>query len=193
MWRAAPARVAGGSPVASLVVASLVAAGGAAAQLDLTEAQRDAFGAEIRALLLDEPEIVDRALSGPYADADPYADAVADDLSLIARHEAALFDAPADRTLGAGPVWIVAFVDLQSPAGQAVLEQLDRVAAQYPGIAVRHVTTGHVVAGEGRTAQLLQTLGLTLLPGFVTRRALIRGEVPDIVLLRAGAAAAAGQ
>lgn len=188
MRRAGPVRAAGG-----LLALLLAGAGGAAAQLDLTPAQRAAFGAELRALLLEEPEIVDRALSGPYAEADPYAEAVADDLSLIARHAAALFDAPADRTLGAGPVWMVAFVDPASAAGMAALAQLDRVAAQHPGIAVRHVTTGHVVAGEGPTAQLLQTLGLTLLPGFVTRHALIRGDVPDIVLLRAAAAAAAGQ
>lgn len=69
----------------------LVAASPAVA-LDLTEAERAAFGAEIRALLLEEPDIVGRALSpGP-----SYAEEAAQDAALLADLAPDLYHDPAD-------------------------------------------------------------------------------------------------
>lgn len=68
---------------AALLAAALGLAGGAqAAGLDLTPEERAAFGAEVRALLLGEPDIVDRAL-GALSPAPDYADEIARDTALL--------------------------------------------------------------------------------------------------------------
>jgi protein-disulfide isomerase len=73
-------------------LAVLLAFAPPAAALDLTEAERAAFGAEVRALLLDEPEIVGQALSpGP-----SYAEEAAKDAALLDELAADLYRDPAD-------------------------------------------------------------------------------------------------
>jgi protein-disulfide isomerase len=63
-----------------------------AAALDLTEAERAAFGAEVRALLLDEPGIVGRALTP----APSYAEEAAKDAALLDELAGDLYRDPAD-------------------------------------------------------------------------------------------------
>jgi protein-disulfide isomerase len=63
---------------------------------DMTAAERAAFGAEVRALLLEEPEIVGRALApGP-----SYAEEAARDSAMLDGLAGALYDDPADYTAG---------------------------------------------------------------------------------------------
>jgi protein-disulfide isomerase len=65
--------------------------------LDLSPEERAAFGAEVRALLLDEPQIVGRALGiGPVDPFAGYADEAARDAALLAESAAALTDDPGD-------------------------------------------------------------------------------------------------
>ena len=70
----------------------VLAAASPAVALDLTEAERAAFGAEIRALLLEDPDIVGRALApGP-----SYAEEAAEDAALLAELAPDLYHDPSD-------------------------------------------------------------------------------------------------
>lgn len=157
----------------------LLAASPAAADLGLTPAERAAFRAEVRALLLDEPEIVARALAPPdLFGADPYADDVAADHALILSLAAALFEAPELQPLGTGPVGMAAFLAPGDDATRAMLADL----AKDTGIGIAlHFLTPEDLATDPTAA----ALGLDLLPSFVTPGAIIRGDVPKIALARA--------
>jgi protein-disulfide isomerase len=113
----------------SAALALLLAAGPAAA-FDpgaMTPAERAAFGAEVRALLLDEPGIVGRALSpGPN-----YAEEAARDAVLLDDLAGALYDDPADVT--AGPeegTPLVAFLPAACEACAGTLAQLRALAEE---------------------------------------------------------------
>jgi len=82
--------------IAGLAAGAVAAAGSPAPASDglsLTAAQRDAFGREVRALLLDEPALVADALTPPAPPTSGaiYADAAGRDLDLIAGAAEALF------------------------------------------------------------------------------------------------------
>jgi protein-disulfide isomerase len=102
-------------------LAALLAFAPPAAALDLTEAERAAFGAEVRALLLDEPEIVGRALSpGP-----SYAEEAAKDAALLDELAADLYRDPADFTEGPDDgVPLVAFLPPACGTCPDLLEEL---------------------------------------------------------------------
>jgi hypothetical protein len=153
------------------IVLALATLPGAAAGdgLGLTPADRAAFGAEVRALLLDEPEIVARALRGP----DPYAAEIASDLALIADHADRLFDPGATHLLGdSGPVALAVF----APPDSATATRLDSFAR----------TRGLRIAlhPPARTAALMQALTLDTVPSYVFPRIMVRGAVPSAVLDR---------
>jgi protein-disulfide isomerase len=107
---------------ASTVVALTLAAGPAAA-LDLTEAERAAFRAEVRALLLEEPEIVARALSP----APSYAEEAARDTALLDRLAPKLFGDDADYREGpADGAPLVAFLP---PACEGCADLIEKLRA----------------------------------------------------------------
>ena len=117
---------------AALGLACLVGTGAAAGGLDLTPAERTAFGDEVRALLLDEPDLV-RGLLAP-APADPFegfADEAAADTALLAALSDELLGDPADWAEGpADGVPLVAFLPAACPDCAALLSDLRALAAR---------------------------------------------------------------
>ncbi|TCM84717.1 thioredoxin domain-containing protein [Rhodovulum steppense] len=106
----------------------------AAAASGLDPAARAAFRAEIRAYLLEHPELIDEVLAE--AERQRQAEAVSGDLALIEAHRAALFDAPDDWTGGnpEGDVTVVAFVDYACDRCGPALSAARALAASDPGL-----------------------------------------------------------
>ncbi|MGI1663188.1 hypothetical protein ACRDNQ_13165 [Palleronia sp. KMU-117] len=128
--------------------------------LELSSADRAAFRAEVRALLLDEPQIVGRALGtlpvDPFAG---YSDEAARDAALLAQRAAALTDDPGDWREGpANGVTLVAFLppacadcadllaDLRATAAGAGARLVVKDAAT-PEAAARFLTAVHAELG----------------------------------------------
>lgn len=150
-------------------------AGAAAAQgLDLTEAERAAFGVEIRALLLDEPDLVGRALEvrQPNA-AQIYRDAIDSDLALIESHAGALFTADGATLLG--PTGAVAFTSFADPDSPTAAMLADFAQAHGLTIALRDPASHGALMAE---------LGLDIVPSHVFPTLMVRGDVPAVVLER---------
>ena len=154
-------------PLAMAIGLAALSAPAGADGLDLTPAQRAAFGAEIRGLLLDEPEIVARALRGP----DPYAEEIRSDLDLIAAHADRLFTS--DILLGrTGPVAFAVF----APPDSRLRDRLeDYATARELRIALHD---------PDADAALMQALTLDTIPSYVFPTLMVRGDVPPIVLDR---------
>lgn len=150
-----------------LVACALLGAGTPVlAQTDftaLTDAERAAFQAEIRALLLDEPQIVARALAAP----SPFAEAVNSDLSAIARHAATLFADGAALALVIAP---------DCPDCDRALQEL-RALADALGLSFR-------ILDIKEHATLAADLELDTVPSYVLPRMMVRGHVPPVVLRR---------
>lgn len=146
---------------------ALWGAGGAAlADTDftaLTLQERAVLRAEIRALLLDEPEIVARALSGP----SPYAEAVDRDLGVIERHADTLF---------AGGAAIAIFVAKDCPDCARALDEL-RTLTDGKGLTF-------TVLDIHENADLAAALELDATPSYVLPDKMVRGHVPPVVLER---------
>jgi len=137
--------------------------------LNLAPSERAAFGAEVRALLLDEPGIVARALRGP----DPYAAEIASDLALIADHADRLFDPGAPHLLGdTGPVALAVFAS-QDSATAAELDDFARAR----GLRI-------ALHPPAENADLMQALTLDTVPSYVFPGVMVRGAVPPVVLDR---------
>jgi protein-disulfide isomerase len=83
----------------------------AAAETPLTEAEREAFRAEVRAYLLENPEVLMEAIG--VLEARQAAAATEADRALVATHAAALFAGPADWVGGnpQGDITVVEFMD----------------------------------------------------------------------------------
>lgn len=162
-----------------LALALALAANAAGAEgLDLTPAERAAFGAEIRALLLDEPDLV-RPISGTVPRAAPvptpgYDDEIAADLDLIAAHSAALFD-PEGAILLGPPGAPVAFASFAAPGSDTAAMLDDYARSRGIAIALRDPATH---------GDLMQALGLDTVPSHVFADLMVRGDVPAIVLDR---------
>ena len=94
---------------------------------DMTAAERAAFGAEVRALLLEEPEIVGRALApGP-----SYAEEAARDTAMLDGLAGALYDDPADYTAGpAEGTPLVAFLPAACDACAETLAHLHAIVEE---------------------------------------------------------------
>ncbi|MCB1334442.1 MAG: hypothetical protein KDK26_12510 [Roseivivax sp.] len=149
--------------------ALLACAPALAGGLDMTDAERAAFGAEVRALLRDEPMLVGRALTP-----DPYAEEKAADHALLEGLAAALFD-PARR--GWGPPGAPAMVALTAPGCTAC-------AATEPELAALAAARGLRIGLLDITEEpaLAAELGLDSLPSYVLPDMLVRGDVPVFVL-----------
>lgn len=155
--------------LAWLMPALLACAPALAGGLDMTDAERAAFGAEVRALLRDEPMLVGRALTP-----DPYAEEKAADHALLEGLAAALFD-PARR--GWGPPGAPAMVALTAPGCTAC-------AATEPELAALAAARGLRIGLLDITEEpaLAAELGLDSLPSYVLPDMLVRGDVPVFVL-----------
>ena len=141
--------------------------------LDLTEAERAAFGAELRALLLDEPGIVGAALAPP----SPFEEDAAADRALLRRLDPLLFgpDLP-----GFGPT--------DAPLRMALLTSPDcpeclRAEAEARALAAAYRLRVTLV-DTARAPQVTQALGLDILPAYVIGDVIVRGHVPPAVLER---------
>lgn len=168
----------------------LTALEGMAEGLDLDGPGRAAFGAEIRDLLLDEPEIVARALD--MARPDPgeiYAEEAADDRSRIAEVAPLLFSATKRGFGAAYPRLTVAlFIAADCPECRDAVKDLVALTQSHPGLRVelRPLRDDHA------TLSLLQ--GVELFgPESLLRRNTVRGTRPplDTVRLLAEAESAA--
>lgn len=138
----------------------------------LTPTERAILRAEIRALLLFDPEIVQNALTPP---PNLYADDIADDLSLIRAHETALFG---ENAAGFGPkaaaVTLAVFIAPDCPDCDATLADL-RALADTMSLRI----TLHDISGETARALLLDVA-----PSYVLPKMMIRGAMPAALLAR---------
>lgn len=155
---------------------------------ELNAEERAAFGAEIRAALLENPALVAGVSSvalppssqpiSPITQA--YAQAVADDLALIRHYSARLFD-PAQTRYGdsTAPVPLAVFISPDCPSCAAVLRDLQALVRDTPETPVR-ITILDIT----READMAAALGLTSAPSYVLPNMMIRGQMPNIVLAR---------
>lgn len=159
--------------IAAALVALLLGAPLGAEGLRLDPLNRAALGAEIRAVLLSNPEILRRALDGPGM----YDDDLDSDRATLAALQARLFGAhlpgfgdPAARAVMAlltGP---------DCPDCAAALAEAEALASTHP----LRVTVVDVTAA----ADLLEALELDILPAYVFDGLIVRGHVPPVVLER---------
>ena len=164
--------------IRAALMAALFAQPAWAESLLATEADRTAFGAELRALLLDDLDIVDRAMNPPQVSADDiYADDIAADLALIGGEAAQLFTTDAPR-LGTGPVALAFVTGPDCAECAAAAEELTALLAER-GIAARIVDVA-----EPEDRALLDRLGLDLWPSYVFPEMMVRGAMPAFVLAR---------
>lgn len=160
--------------MAALLACALIGAGaGAAAQTsfaDLTPSERAALRAEVRALLLEQPQIIERALTPP-----AYADEAAADRATLDFEENRLFgvDLP-----GFGPdgatVRMALLVGDNCPSCDTALAEARALAETHP------VRVTIVQAAP----DLLEALELDSLPSYVFDGLIVRGHVPPMVLER---------
>lgn len=138
----------------AVLALALVAA--PAAAMDLSPENRAAFRAELRAYLLDQPELIEEALAE--AERRRYSSAVADDLALIETHRAALFADPADWAGGNpdGDVTLVSFVDYGCASCGPALAAARALAAADPGL--RLVVKDAPARGEDRAARFARAV-----------------------------------
>ena len=153
----------------------LVAPQAQADPLGFTPQDRAALGTEIRSLLLDEPELVARALAPPSA----FQAAVDDDIARLERLAPQLFD-PARE--GFGPATaerrIALFVADDCP-------DCDRAAADLRAMAEPHdlrVTLFRL--SDPAAAALAAELELADMPAYVLPQMMLQGHIPPVVLER---------
>ncbi|MEX5730187.1 protein-disulfide isomerase [Rhodovulum iodosum] len=120
---------------------SLALAGAPAGAVDLTALtgpERAAFRAELRAYLLDHPEVIEEALSAGAGERRRYEEKVTDDLALLESNAEALFDAKGDWTGGnaEGDMPLTAFVGYGCTTCAAAMSGLDALTAEDPGLKV---------------------------------------------------------
>jgi hypothetical protein len=137
---------------------------------------RAVLGAEIRALLLEEPEVLEPALNPPSA----FEDAVNADLSRLETLAPRLFDADHE---GFGPkdaaLQIALFIrDDCADCGQA--------EADLQALAVDHDlrVTLHRMDDNNKGAELAEALELTEAPSYVLPDMMLQGHMPPVVLDR---------
>ncbi|WP_135505299.1 disulfide bond formation protein DsbA [Roseovarius aestuariivivens] len=148
--------------------AALTAALPAWAETDFTrlsEAERAIFHAEIRAALLDVPQLLPDA--PPVVIADPYAEAVESDLARIAAHRDVLF---------AGGAKLALIVAEGCPDCRRAETELYDISESYG------VTFTRLVIGEHDN--LLRDLGLEQVPAYVFEDRMFQGWMPVPVLER---------
>ncbi|MFU8863580.1 MAG: disulfide bond formation protein DsbA [Rhodobacterales bacterium] len=162
---------------AAALVAGLFCANNAAlAQTILSSAERAALGAEIRALLLDEPEIVEQALNPPSA----YEEAVSADRARLDALAPRLF-APEQTGFGdADAALRIAFFTAEDCA------ECDQALADLRDLAETHDlrVTLFAMDDDGPDAALAAELGLEQAPSYVLPDMMMQGHIPQVVLER---------
>jgi hypothetical protein len=136
---------------------------------------RAALGAEIRSLLLDEPDLVARALTPPSA----YQQAVSDDIARLERLAPRLFDPGHE---GFGPA------DAESRIALFVADDCadcDRAAADLRAMAASHdLRVTLLRLSDPAAAALAAELELADMPAYVLPRMMLQGHIPPVVLER---------
>ena len=165
-------------PFAALIAA---AGQGAASGMDMTEPQRRAFGAEVRAVLMAHPELAAPALaqsrSAPGKAIAPYAENIRRDLDLIDRYASDLFGSGLPGFGEPGARAAVAFFTRPGCPDCAAAEADLRRLARDLGLRVtlRDIT---------EQAALAAALGLDMAPSYVLPHMMLRGRMPAVVLER---------
>lgn len=138
-------------------------------------AGRAALGAEIRALLLAEPEIVARALTPPSA----FEDAVSADMDRLTRLAPRLFD-PAQAGFGAADARLrIAFFTSDTCA--ACAQAKDDLRAL---VATRDLRVTVFSLEDADARDLAATLELTESPAYVLPDMMLQGHIPPVILER---------
>ncbi|WP_235604724.1 disulfide bond formation protein DsbA [Sulfitobacter sp. EhC04] len=155
----------------TLMLAAFLAAGPGWAESDifnLTAAERAAFRAEIRALLLAEPQIVDRALNPQNPAAQEIRQEIEDDQQLLRALETEIL---VDRQ-------IALFIGTDCAECTRAVNEMRAISKDYGA-----TFTLHDVANP-TSAALAERLGMADLPFYVLPGMILRGHIPPVVLRR---------
>lgn len=137
---------------------------------------RAALGAEIRALLLEEPEILEPALNPPSA----FEESVNADLSRLEELAQQLFD-PALAGFGAEDAVLHIAIFIRHACSDCARAQ-DDLQALVKDHDLR--VTVHRMDDNGAGAALAQALELSEAPSYVLPDMMIQGHIPPVVLER---------
>ena len=143
----------------------------AVAQTDfsaMTQAERTAFGAEVRALLMDEPKLAADAMAGPNYAAEAYRDEADADLALLNDLSAAVLEGSS----------IALFIAPDCLACVDAERELDDISKRYDIKFKIHDMSNPA------TFALAERLGIGEAPFYVMPTMILRGHIPDIVLVR---------
>ena len=134
----------------------------------MTQAERAAFGVEVRALLMDEPSLAADEMAGPNYAAEAYRDEADADLAL-------LNDLSSEVLEGSS---IALFVSPDCPTCVIAERELIDISNRY-GIKFKlhDMSTPATIA-------LAERLGMAEAPFYVMPTMILRGHMPDIVLVR---------
>ncbi len=152
-----------------LIFALCAVAFPATAQSDLmalSQAERAAFNAEMRAFLMAEPELLSSAMAPPDYAAAAYQDEAAADIALL--------QALAGQVLQGADIAIFTVPDCT--ICDLALEELKALSVSYDAKFTHHIMSS--VDG----AALSSKLGMTEAPFYVMPDMILRGHMPDIVL-----------
>ncbi|MEM5474861.1 DsbA family protein [Pacificibacter sp. AS14] len=181
----------------ALTALSVASAAWSSDLTDLTDADRDAFRAEVRAYLMDNPEILMEAIAVLQERNDQLADV--SDSNLVSANAVALFESPEDLVLGnpEGDITLVEFLDYRCgyckkahPDVAALLENdgnIKLIVKEFPilgeasVLASRFAIATHLEAGNEAYAQVHEALmngGNNVTEGSLKR--LLRGTDVDV-------------
>ncbi|MFD2741297.1 disulfide bond formation protein DsbA [Sulfitobacter aestuarii] len=135
---------------------------------NLSAAEREAFGRELRAALLAEPEIVAKALEEPNPVRDAFRQNVEDDLAVLARLAPRLLDGHD----------IALFTAKDCPDCQRAVKELQDLTEALGVSFILHDLD------DPEIAALAAELGLSEAPFYVLPRMILRGQMPAVVLNR---------
>jgi protein-disulfide isomerase len=181
----------------ALTALSVASAAWSSDLTDLTDADRDAFRTEVRAYLLENPEVLMEAIA--VLEERNAQTAEASDRTMISANAVALFESPADLVLGNpdGDITLVEFLDYRCgyckkahPDVAALIENdgnIKLIVKEFPilgeasVLASRFAIATHLVAGKAAYAQVheaLMTGGNNVSEGSLKR--LLRGTDVDV-------------
>ncbi|MBU2867923.1 DsbA family protein [Pacificibacter marinus] len=181
----------------ALTALSVASAAWSSDLTDLSDADRDAFRAEVRAYLLDNPEVLMEAIA--VLEQRNAQTAEETDRNLVSANAVALFESPADLVLGnpEGDITLVEFLDYRCgyckkahPDVSALLENdgnIKLIVKEFPILgedsilASRFAIATHLVAGDEAYAQVHEALmsgGNNVSEGSLKR--LLRGTDVDV-------------
>lgn len=136
---------------------------------------RAALGAEIRALLLAEPEIVTRALTPPSA----FQEAVSADMDRLTRLAPRLFD-PAQAGFGAADAALRIAFFTSDDCAACVQAEVDLRAL----IMTHDLRVSVFSLADAAARELAAALELTETPAYVLPDMMLQGHIPPVILER---------